>query len=407
VDDWIDSLRGSLLLEEGLSAETIAHALQRPGSMDDRDMNLVRTLTRADPLYLTKWDINAIVSGELSETQVLERSRAYKDRCERIAALYPEIIRLFSKKTNFVLRYTAERLNDLTHDFSHPPLEGRRPDKVLRDKLRRGQKVKSTFKAALGELLSLSDSLPEFLTEFHQISWAIDSSDVSDSFDFPMNTLEVLQRQLGLVIIALDVIDFDLSSASPREFQRDNRLGKRDVVALAYDFHISCGGPPLVTTPGSEFSYLCSLLYELCTEKAGEGLAGAIIDFARGRQRREEDRYQEELKRDEEAYLEGDNFYIQRTGAESDFKSAEWYRDAAGKFRSTPDTALALLRVSESLLKRAAARQAQVGPFIVWADQLPLKGIEELHAEVRQREEELSELRRRVGELQRAALKFS
>jgi CHAD domain-containing protein len=136
--------------------------------------------------------------------------------------------------------------------------------------------------------------------------------------------------------------------------------------------------------------------------KAGEGLAGAIIDFARSRQRREEDQYQQEVERDDEAYTAGDNFYHLKSSVASDMEAARWYQDAAESFRDTPATHEALLQVAKSLLTRAASRQNQVGPFIVWADHIPAKSNEEWQTQAQARREELRELRIRIGELRRA-----
>src|SRR5262249_48904409 len=49
-------------------------------------------------------------------------------------------------------------------------------------------------------------------------------------------------------------------------------------------------GPKLVTTPGSDFAVLCSLLFEAVSGNIDEGLAGAINRYARSDDRTEWDR---------------------------------------------------------------------------------------------------------------------
>jgi hypothetical protein len=49
----------------------------------------------------------------------------------------------------------------------------------------------------------------------------------------------------------------------------DNQA-KTHSVDMVYDISLSYGGPPLVTTPGSDFSALCSLVFEIATGKADE-----------------------------------------------------------------------------------------------------------------------------------------
>lgn len=49
-------------------------------------------------------------------------------------------------------------------------------------------------------------------------------------------------------------------------------------------------GPKLVTTPGSDFAALCSLLFEAVSGNTDEGLAGAINRYARSDDRKQWDR---------------------------------------------------------------------------------------------------------------------
>src|SRR4051812_44096355 len=62
-------------------------------------------------------------------------------------------------------------------------------------------------------------------------------------------------------------------------------------------------GPKLVTTPGSDFSTLCSLLFEAVSGNADEGLAGAINRYARSEDRKRWDREGEEEQDPEDNFL--------------------------------------------------------------------------------------------------------
>src|SRR6185436_17873917 len=61
-----------------------------------------------------------------------------------------------------------------------------------------------------------------------------------------------------------------------------------------YRMSTQWNGPKLVTTPGSDFAALCSLLFEAASGKSDEGLAGAINRYARSEARRQWDRSGEE-----------------------------------------------------------------------------------------------------------------
>jgi hypothetical protein len=79
---------------------------------------------------------------------------------------------------------------------------------------------------------------------------------------------------------------------------------RKTVVECAYHMCTIFGGPKLVTTPGSDFSVLCSLLFEAVSGRSDEGLAGAINRYARSDARAEWDREGEED--------EDDNFVSQK-----------------------------------------------------------------------------------------------
>ena len=70
-------------------------------------------------------------------------------------------------------------------------------------------------------------------------------------------------------------------------FGNDQRTS---VVEDVYHMCSMYNGPKLVTTPGSDFATLCSLVFELVSGKADEGLAGAINRYARSPERKQWDK---------------------------------------------------------------------------------------------------------------------
>jgi hypothetical protein len=76
-------------------------------------------------------------------------------------------------------------------------------------------------------------------------------------------------------------------------------------------------GPKLVTTPGSQFATLCSLLFEAVSGKADESLAGAINRYARSDDRRLWDIEGEEMED------EDDNFLIEKQNMKGCTRSIE------------------------------------------------------------------------------------
>lgn len=90
------------------------------------------------------------------------------------------------------------------------------------------------------------------------------------------------------------------------------------VVEWAYHICTMCNGPKLVTTPGSQFSSFCSLLFESVSGISDESLSGAINRYARSNDRKQWDEEgAEELEADE------DNFVAEKREMKSAMREIE------------------------------------------------------------------------------------
>src|SRR5215813_7522489 len=127
-------------------------------------------------------------------------------------------------------------------------------------------------------------------------------------------------------------------------------------------------GPKLVTTPGSDFSALCSLLYEVVSGWRDEGLAGAINRYARSDNRKQWDR---EGRDADEA--EDDNFATAKHAMAISAEQIELC-EALLEDRSVSDMARALLRkrINHEQREYDTARSTY-GPHQVLTDQLSVK----------------------------------
>ena len=85
-------------------------------------------------------------------------------------------------------------------------------------------------------------------------------------------------------------INIDEFPPEPDYFSVSGNQVKTDTVQAAYDLCVYYSGPPLVTTPGSDFAVLCSLIYELISGETEESSAGAINKFSRSKMRRDKDK---------------------------------------------------------------------------------------------------------------------
>jgi hypothetical protein len=122
-------------------------------------------------------------------------------------------------------------------------------------------------------------------------------------------------------------------------------------------------GPKLVTTPGSDFATLCSLVFELVSGKADEGLAGAINRYARSPERRQWDKEGEDDNPD-------DNFYTEKNQMYASSHAIELCK----QILETPDlsekaTALLSLRIAHEERRHQEAL-TRYGPRQVYIEQL-------------------------------------
>lgn len=407
MDDWIAEFTPQLLYEGGADIVTLASVVQRLERIDQRDSALAAALTSSDVIYLNKWHIDKIILDEIDDLQLSDAVRETKRRYARIASMFPHIISRLSRQNNFTIRYCLQVLNDISRDFD-VPVDSPRRDKILNDRIRKLSQIGRSAGAFIDTLRAASDD-HELAMEYQNLVASLYEmgrdlrGDLTD--DDPMRQfarLETLIANLNTLVSAIEVTSIDLRSEAPRSPIRDYKMKKADVVAFAYDLHLVCGGPPLVTTPGSEFSSLCSLIYEVCTGEADQSLAGAIIAFSKSRERREADENEADIENDEAAYESSDNFYLIEKSRLRSIRSAEWYRGMAENSGVTGHTLKAIQSAIESSLRHAERTELAYGPFIVWASQDPRLNQPSGGPQEDDQWERVREARIRLGELRRA-----
>jgi hypothetical protein len=260
------------------------------------------------------------------------------------------------------LKRLIHLIDDSFHDF---PIKAPRRDRALRDaisEIKKAQKSLLDAAAAMSALNSaVTHDMDDFLDSYLEGTSRSSSSQKFDSF------LEQLQLRSEILEICL----FRAQSEEGYLILSDNQTKKR-VVTTAYDLCSWHEGPRLVTTPGSDFSMVCSLLYEIVGGKpTNEGLAGAINRFARSRERREKDEHEIEHQRDLDN--SNDNFLgvaEQARDAQNDERAyarlLEEGKQQLGKKQK--------LIVSAALAKAEARRLSALdanGPHIVWSHDAP------------------------------------
>lgn len=151
----------------------------------------------------------------------------------------------------------------------------------------------------------------------------------------------------------------------------DNQA-KTNIVDYAYSLSMWWGGPPLVTTPGSDFSAMCSLIYEIATGVADESLAGAINRYSRSQERAEADANEEEYSPARDRARDEDNFYDVKQGGVT-LRSEIENLKATLRDPSLSDGIRVLVGslLLEAIEKKERNEKAH-GPFIMWASQMKI-----------------------------------
>lgn len=154
---------------------------------------------------------------------------------------------------------------------------------------------------------------------------------------------------------------------------------KTHLVDCTYKLALSEGLPLFVTTPGSDFASLCSIIFEIATGIADESLAGAINRYARSNERAEADQYEIDYSPERDRARDEDNFYDLK---HSDVGSEEDIAELEAMLRDTslsPEARLLVMCELEEAYESAERRQKLHGPFIVWASQMKIDWDERMH----------------------------
>src|SRR5215217_2946902 len=187
MDEWIAPYRSALLNSEQVDPLVIARVVQGIHRVDERDLVLVRQLTKCDVTYLDSWQIDKAISADLTDAEIETAVSRNRKRYEVISRLLPEYLRALDVKSNFSLRYAIDRLNDLVHDFRLDTSDRGRRDKILNDRIRALKRTQTALEAAVNALAKASDDyelMHEFegqVEAFYQIDLEIDTKAINAS----------------------------------------------------------------------------------------------------------------------------------------------------------------------------------------------------------------------------------
>ena len=251
--------------------------------------------------YLHSWDLEHLVRDDLPVEVARREVQRQKEFVGRLVDLLPTFLGYFELKTERDVLKIVNLIDDCCHDF--PIIKsGARRDHALRDAVSTVERAEEAVGQAVAALSAL-DRVEVLFDVDHFLDGYLEKIGDKSS----RQSFNTFREHLRLRHDILKICVVRAKSEDDYLFVSNNQV-KTHVVEAAYTISRWHGGPRLVTTPGSEFSFVCGLLYEIVAGKTNESLAGVINRFARSRERHEFDEHDLENER-YAAMSDTDNFF--------------------------------------------------------------------------------------------------
>jgi hypothetical protein len=347
--------------------------------------------------YLPFGTLGTFIKADLPDAEAERLISERKRYLERASNLFPIMLKMLQARNYESIRSVLLEIGDCCRDF--PIIEQSNHSKKQRKELSQNlDELKSSLETAL-RCIKKCNRYIYFEFENHKSALR----KISDYL--PLETLDQVDGELMNLIFSTDIVRYKTRSGHDHIYIGDNKA-RTNIVECAYSLSLYLGNPPFVTTPGSEFSFLCSLILELATGKPDESLAGAINKFARSELRKQLDQHEAELRiegSDERMReYEEDNFAGVKERLRCLIEQYDFWKDmaASGPWDEFPAKQLKL-RTLDVLEQISKARQEH-GPFLVWASQYSERDQEQSCRQIEDIEARLLSLEIEIGRLRRA-----
>lgn len=343
---------------------------------------------------LEYWAILNFISSKYSEEEVNAIIGTRKKLVSRLAIVLPSIIDIFKLTDIHDISSAIHQIYDCAGDYP-----------VIKKSQFSSQQRKKAVQG-INSIIQLAEQLDEVLnqasrhvdSEFHHHKDAIARFYETEQ---ELRHIENLRRELMALSFASRLTLYR-DSVGERSFYVGDNKAKTHVVECAYRLALQFGAPALKTTPGSDFSNLCSLILELATGIPHESLAGAINKFARSPERREIDE-EEKIHRYENsdegmAEYESDNFSSVKARIKSlEAEEAFWQNMLSSQSWDEKSIQQISIRMLDVIQQKQTAMKEH-GPFIVWASQMSRTTLDEWRQESEQHESKMLSLAVELGQ---------
>lgn len=343
--------------------------------------------------------LSDFISGKLSQAEAVAIISSRKKYLERMRHLLPSILKILSVSEGRSLISIMLRIDDCCHDF---PIVAKSAHE---------KKVRKAIRADIAQVRDLAQELRTALEKAERhINHELEQHvailrDEQRGASGWRSGVEALNQQLDWLSVAADIALYR-DDVGEDGFYVGHNKAKTHIVECAYDMAIWYGRPAFVTTPYSDFSLLCALLYELAGGGQDASLSGAISKFSRSALRKKLDSDAEETRRENsDDYLkphEEDNFLNITRRIEKLTNEARFWKTMM-KSRTWDDTAkYNLNRRLLAVLEDIQDARKRHGPHRVWNDPIDEAELERFIVQDRERDAALLELEIETGRKQRS-----
>jgi hypothetical protein len=245
--------------------------------------------------YLRPYELRALLRADISGTEAAVALKRSKALFSRLAWLLPSLLAFFERRQNLAgLLYCIDECHNNFHATAASP---RRDRQARETKDLINVACEATVRAA-ATLESVTRLIENEYDRYHQA--------YHPNHEGP-SSLKKLIEELGMCSGVLEIMSAKVDLSPKRHPFTLLHLSGNDqrtlVVESAYHMSADWNGPKLVTTPGSQFAALCSLLFEAVGGEPDESLSGAINRYARSDDRRLWDLEGEEMKEESDNFL--------------------------------------------------------------------------------------------------------
>jgi len=398
-----DTLLAPLFRDGPIAEKDFLRIIGHVHPVDPRDAELAERLVPGASEVLEPGHISTIIRADISTDDAKRDVQEARLRYRRYLPLLPTLFRHLRLERRYHALNVIFRVDDCCREVPTIARQGRRDSNK-----RKLLKELASSADMVGAVEALFDRLRYVVgSEFDSIMDAHEGAKVPvGGWHPPYNRLSSMHEALQFLRGAIEIRATLVQDGEAEPLISDNQV-KAHIVECAYDLTRVYGGPPLVTTPGSDFAFVCSLIYEMATGKPDASMAGAISRFARSDARREADEYDQEEAALSDRTKPVDNFASSRRTTEMFLAEATKYAGLYRDPRLSKDASYCALLITRRAVEKAEAASSEYGPFLLWVDQYSETHREQLAQEQEKLTEEMRKLDTRLGELRRKELKMS